>query len=44
MTKKLLLLVKTKGKNKEELRKEAERVLRKKGLLTKDNKVKNQKQ
>ncbi len=44
MAKKLLLLVKTKGKTKAELRKETERVLRKKGLLAKDGKVKNQKQ
>jgi len=44
MTKKLLFLIKTKGKTKAELRKEAERILRKKGILAKDGKVKNQKQ
>jgi len=44
MAKKLLLLVKSKDKTKTELRKEVEFVLRRKGLLTKDGKVKNQKQ
>lgn len=44
MAKKIVLLVKTKGKTKAELRKEAERILRKKGILTKDSRVKNQKQ
>jgi len=33
MAKKLLLLIKTKGKTKAELRKEAERILRKKGYV-----------
>jgi len=44
MAKKLLFLIKTKGKTKAELRKETERILRKKGILAKDGKVKNQKQ
>ena len=41
MTKKLLFLIKTKGKTKTEFRKEAERILRKKGIFAKDGKVKN---
>ena len=44
MAKKLLFLIKIEGKTKAELRKEAERILRKKDILAKDGKVKNQKQ